>query len=433
MKKTLLFLTLFIHIPLTTLGETGLNDFTLPPELKSIIREALETNNTLKSLRATIEGTEKKAAYDNALSDPRLGVAFANLPVGDMDFTTDPMTQKQIFIAQKFPWPGKLDLKSQGTLFEAKSLTHLHRAEQLTLARRITELYFELAYLYESLKFNDQLTELMNRIINVATTNYSSGRGLQQDIFQAEVELSKIADTNVVLKKKIRVIQNKINALLNRSEFSEIQTSGVPPLFEYNTDSVALKETVLKGNPRLAALKTAVDKNRTLTALAEKESYPDIDLKLAYGQREEDRTGRSLDDLVTLSATINIPMWKHKRQDNSVSSKKANESAAASRYNALASSLPHEAEALASEITNTIVSYKLYKERLIPQSHKWATSARSDYEVGKIEFSSMINARIQPLKFELELKQYLFDLYKKRAQLEELTGGPGFDNHIPET
>jgi hypothetical protein len=36
----------------------------------------------------------------------------------------------------------------------------------------------------------------------------------------------------------------------------------------------------------------------------------------------------------------------------------------------------------------------------------------------------MISAHIRLLRFELQADNYLFDVYQKRAELEEILGGP---------
>ena len=58
------------------------------------------------------------------------------------------------------------------------------------------------------------------------------------------------------------------------------------------------------------------------------------------------------------------------------------------------------------------------------QADQWARSSQSAYEVGTIEFNTMISAHIRLLRFELQADKYLFDVYQRRAELEEILGGP---------
>ena len=69
-------------------------------------------------------------------------------------------------------------------------------------------------------------------------------------------------------------------------------------------------------------------------------------------------------------------------------------------------------------------NYRLYADALVLQAEQWARSSLAAYEVGKVEFNTMINAHIRLLRFELQSDRYLFTIYEKRAELEEILGGP---------
>ena len=81
-------------------------------------------------------------------------------------------------------------------------------------------------------------------------------------------------------------------------------------------------------------------------------------------------------------------------------------------------------DALATEIKNTQKNYKLYVDALLVQSGQWARSSLAAYEVGKVEFSTMVSAHIMLLRAELQAKRYLYSIYQKLAELEEVIGGP---------
>ena len=86
--------------------------------------------------------------------------------------------------------------------------------------------------------------------------------------------------------------------------------------------------------------------------------------------------------------------------------------------------MPYQVDSLATEIKNTQKNYKLYVDALLVQSEQWARSSLAAYEVGKVEFNTMVNAQIRLLRAELQAKRYLYTIYQKLAELEELIGGP---------
>ena len=60
-----------------------------------------------------------EAPFSGSLQDPVVGIGLLNLPVDTFDFDQEPMTQKQLFASQKFPWFGTLDLRQQASELKA--------------------------------------------------------------------------------------------------------------------------------------------------------------------------------------------------------------------------------------------------------------------------------------------------------------------------
>ena len=119
---------------------------------------------------------------------------------------------------------------------------------------------------------------------------------------------------------------------------------------------------------------------------------------------------------------MNIPLWKKKRQDKKLAATQFSHKATVNSYQNLVKSLPHKIDALVTDIHNIQKNYKLITDALMVQAEQWAFSSLSAYEVGKVEFNTMINAQIRLLRFELQAQRYLFDLYEKQVELEEVLG-----------
>ncbi len=392
------------------------------PDLKALIDEGLKSNKEIKSIESMIESLKQNIDYEDSLPDPRIGIALLNLPVDSFKFDEQAMTQKQIFMVQKFPWFGKLSLKSQQAGLKVARQQAVLEARKLELTRKIATTYYELGFIAKSQMINLRLADMMKQIIRNAETRYATGRGLQQNIFQAQVELSKLMDEKIILGKKRRVKEDRVNELLNRLSFTPVKPPGAIkcPDLELNVDN--LTPMALEKNFWLKIKGIETDQARLGIKLAKKDYWPDMDVKVAYGLREE-VMDQDLDDFVSASVTMNLPLWQEKRQDKKLTATKKNLDAAIKSYENLADTIPHKIDALVTEINDIQKSYKLYKDSLIIQAKQWAKSSISDYEVGKVEFNTMINAQIRLLRFELQSEKYLFETYQKYAELEELIGG----------
>lgn len=394
-----------------------------PPKLSELIEEGLAQNKEIQSLESQVESLKAEIPFAGALDDPRLGFGILNLPADSFSFDEEPMTQKQLSIAQKIPWFGKLDLRSQKATLKAIRQQAILEAKRLELARKIAVVYYEFGFINKNLKINQRLTEIVNQLLRVAETRYATGRGLQQDVLQAQVELSKLLDEKITLEKRRRTLADRINELLNRERFMVVEPSTGLEFISLQLNPEELTSKALQENPQLRVKQTEIDIAQVETELAKKDYWPDMDFKLAYGQRDEDRTGRSLPDFVSGQVVINIPLWQKTRQDPKLAATQKAREAAEKSYRNLVKSLPFQVDALITEIRDTQENYKLFTEALLLQADQWARSSQAAYEVGSVEFNTMINAQIRLLQFELKADKYLFNIYKKRAELEEVLGG----------
>jgi outer membrane protein TolC len=394
-----------------------------PPALNELIEEGLTQNKEIQSLEAQVESLKEEVPFAGALDDPRLGLAILNLPTDSFSFDEEPMTQKQISIAQKIPWFGKLDLKSQGATLKALRQKAILDAKRLELEKKIAISYYELGFITSSLETNKRLIEIVNQLLRFAETRYGTGRGLQQDVLQAQVEVSKLLDEKITLEKRRRTLADRINELLNREHFMVVEPLTGLEFMDLQLNPEELTSMALQENPQLRVKQTEIDIVQIGIDLAKKDYWPDMDLKLAYGQRDEDRTGRSLPDFVSAQVVVNIPIWQKTRQDSKLSSTLKAREAAEKSYRNLVKSLPFQVDALITEIRDTQKNYKLFTDALLLQADQWARSSQAAYEVGSLEFNTMLDAQIRLLRFELQADKYLFDIYRKRAELEEVLGG----------
>lgn len=414
-------LVALVAVPSVAFGEPVL---WMPPQLAPIVEEGLKENNDIRSLEARVDSLIAEIPYAGSLEDPRLGLAVLNLPADSFRFDREPMTQKQISIAQKFPWFGKLDLRSQRAALIAARLEAVLNVRRIELARDIALTFYDLGFAETGIRINAQLTEEISQLLQVAETRYATGRGLQQDVLQAQVELGKLLDEKIALENRRRILEDRLHELLNRKAHRPIAPMTDPEEILLDLNVTSIQSRTLADSLDLLVRQADIRIADIDVELARKDFWPDFDFKLAYGQRDEDFTGRDLPDFVTGAVVLNIPLWQQTRQQPKLEAALKARAAASQSHRALLTALPHKVDALSAEIQNTRQSYNLFKDALMLQAEQWAQSSLSAYEVGSVEFNTMIAARVQLLRFELQLKRYLFEIYKKRAQLERVVGGP---------
>lgn len=417
--------TLFFCVVLTTLlaWASNIPAVSTPDALTTLIEEAYRNNQELLGMEENVSALKAEAPFAGSLQDPIVGIGLLNLPVDSFDLDQEAMTQKQLFVAQKFPWFGTLGLKQQVIELKALEANSLLHAQRLDVGSKVAASWYELGFLSKSLEVNKSLETIITQILRVAEVQYSTGKGLQQDILTGQVQLSELIDEEVNLKSRIQVEAAKISGFLNRDS---VFTEKGPAVLEEPNDfpeADLLSSIGLQYNPKIQAQKVALDRSRVEVQLAEKTYLPNMDIRLSYGQREDNpTTGADRADFFSATVAMTVPLWQSTRQDSKLAGAEKRLAGAEKTLLGLQANLPHNINMLLAEIAAARENHGLYRNALTIQAAHLADASLAAYSVGKVEFNTMLTARVRLLRIELKAEKYKYQIYKKLAELEELIG-----------
>ncbi len=187
-----------------------------PLSLKQAVAEALAANPSLAAIEARAEALAQIPDQAEALPDPVLSVNIANLPLDSLSFTQEGMTQLQLGITQALPYPGKLALRAQAASQQARAAEFDLGERRLQLVRDVKSIWWNIFYLDRALAVVARNQVLLAQFVNVAETRYTVGRGLQQDILLAQLELAKLGDSKIRLQNLRDNQVARLNTLLDR-------------------------------------------------------------------------------------------------------------------------------------------------------------------------------------------------------------------------
>lgn len=397
-------------------GNTALDD---------LVYEAMNNNQDIRSLEEKARALRAEAPFVGSLKDPILGFGLVNVPVDTFELDQEPMTQKQISLSQQVPWFGKLSLAEQAAELIAVEQEAMVRVTRLNVARQLKEAWFELSFVERSLDINRRSRDIISQILHVAETRYANGEGLQQDILMAQVQLSELIDRDVTLNATKTKLQDTIGGLLNRDSYFIENGSRLefPDLSGLNRE--ALTAEAIEKNPLVKARHAAVLKAEVDLQLAEKDYMPDMNFTVAYGQREDDPvSGRDRSDFLSAGVSITVPLWQNTRQDSKLEGAKKRLTSARRALQAVQKTLPHKVDSLLAEIDGARESKELFADAVSVQAEQLADSSLAAYSVGQVEFGTMLSTHTRLLQVELKIEQYMVQVYKKLAELEEIVGQP---------
>ncbi|MDD2367393.1 MAG: TolC family protein [Desulfuromonadaceae bacterium] len=405
-------------------GRTAVSADLIKPAdtLPELFEQALANNPELKSSRARWQVYTDRVSQASALEDPMVMFKLQNL-LARKPFSlggNDPATAKVIGVSQQLPFWGKRANREEIATLEAESYRWRFEEQKLQLRRMLTETYYQIWSLDKSLQLIEKNLKIISDFISIAESRYSVGQGVQQDIYKAGLERSKLLDKQIVLRQQRMSLAAGLNYLLNRPGGTQIAT---PPDFELPEKSVAadiLNALSLENRPELKALKVLEKKGNVGRALAEKEYYPDFNLSFEYMFRQA-AMGASGDNMFTVGVTFNLPLQKERRHAMLAESN-SETNMADSDFNALKSQISYTISDTVARLERYRNQIQLYKNGIIPQAEQSLESAVISYRVGRIDILALLDGQMNLLNYERELYASEAEYMISLASLEAAVG-----------
>ncbi|OGB65491.1 MAG: hypothetical protein A2Y94_03670 [Caldithrix sp. RBG_13_44_9] len=250
--------------------------------LDQLVREMLQQNSDLQASYNQWQVISARAPQAGSLPDPILGIGVMDLPVNSFAFDQEMMTGKQISFMQMFPFPGKQGTRKAIVSSEAAAAEQNYVQKQIELIKILKITYFELFYVDKAVATNKHNGELLNQISRIAESRYRTGKGLQQDVLKAQLELSKLMDNLLDLQQQRQSQVAQVNFLLNRDRSDALAKTEELKFIPFEKDLVELQTQAEKNNPLLLSWQMMNQQNNQKVKLAKREYLPDFSVELAY-------------------------------------------------------------------------------------------------------------------------------------------------------
>ncbi len=407
-------LTVFILMPLLTalalFAQASIAAETLV--LKELLVEARENNAQLKSLRERVRAKEAGARVEGALDDPTLKVEMEDLDrKAPQNTAPGNAMMTRYTLSQMLPFPGKLSLKERIAGREALSARALYAAKELEVTANLKEAYYDYAYLTEAVKITEEIKGILAYMSKIAESRYSTGLAPQQDVIKVQLENAMLANEIIMLSAEKEMSAARIKPLIGKGQDWPLAGASELPKnkIEFKTDE--LIEAAIRKNPDVLMIENEAAAGDLGVELSKKEYYPDFMLGLAPIQRD----GRF--ETYDVMFQMTLPIWWDKNSSR-VTAASADASSARARLlgERLSKSFEVKEAALQAEAASSQMS--LFKTGIIPQAELALESALKNYQSGKVDFLTLLEAGRELKKTRLSYLKTVLEYRKKLASLE---------------
>lgn len=381
--------------------------------LSGLIRELDAANPEIKAARQRWEAAKAVVPQVQTLPDPTVKLGYQRMPM------REPLQGAMYGIGQEIPFPGKLRLKGEVAQREADRIEQEYVAVRLRLIARLKEAYFDLHFIHDSIEIVERNKILLMQFEKTAKSRYAVGEAAQQDVFRAQVEISRVMDRLAVLDQQKESLHATVNRLLNRPPAGPFGSPEEIQMTMVTLPLPDLSQRAVEFSPILQASAKGVERGEQAVALARREYYPDFDVS-ALGLHND----RINEHGFQVMLGIRLPLYYTTKQRQAVrqalaETTEARESLVNTKQDLLFQVKDDFVQAQRAERLVTIL-----RDAIIPQATLALRASQSGYGVGKVDFLTLLNSLLTLQESELELHREMVAHEKALARLEEVTGGP---------
>lgn len=359
--------------------------------------------------------------------DPVLSLGAISFPVDSWRSGQENMSQWQVGISQALPFPSKLGLEQAAAYALAEAANADVDEWRMQLMSRVAVHWWNIFYADRALATVSKNQDLFRQLIHVVQSKYKVGKGLQQDVLLAQLELSKLLDHELQWLNFRKQEQALLNALLNQSTPIVLPSAVDENLPSLNSETWWWQQAE-KHRPLLAKHQQYITASQAKVAVAEKDFYPDFKLAASYGFRATNpATGIDRADLASLTLSMTIP-WGG-AQDAQLGQRKAEMAQAEFTLADIKAEVFAQVSVEIANYQRAKTQVSLFKQGIIPQAQQTLASMRAAYQVNKVDFLNLMRSQITLYNYETQYWQALMQAKQSLARLDAAVGTALESNH----
>lgn len=405
----LLGITMSLGMVMPTYGATPSDPDTSHLTLTEAEAMALDRDPLIAGIKASARAFREQAIAAQQLPDPRLVLGIVDLPTDSFSFK-EPETQKMIGLQQSFPPWGSLTRRGAEIVAMAESDEAALKERRQKILQNVRLAWLDLYYQNQASELVIRSQRMFDELVKVTQSRYRSGRGTQQDMVRAELELSQMEDRLTAIRAQQDVGLAELARWLDEPTLS-------PPIKAKFPEFSALptRDEVLMRAQRhsvIAVQDARVASKREGVAVARAMYMPEMMIDVSYGQRDG-----NFSDMLTGIVSIQVPLFTSKRQDRQLAAAQLQVKAVQGEANELRRQLRAQADAEYARWQRSNQRLKFHEEKLLPLATQNSESSLTAYRNNVTDLSSHIMARLEELDGKIEALALRVERGKAHANL----------------
>jgi cobalt-zinc-cadmium efflux system outer membrane protein len=336
-----------------------------------------------------------------------------------VDIAPESFTDQMLSIEQVVPITGKNLTRARIAAADALVTFEQARREELDVLAKARSAFFRLANAHAQLELSGRNLTSLRQLAEVSRSRYEVGKANAAEALAAELETSKLEESEADIARNISEAQSQLNVLMNRDAFAAVgrpEPAGVRGLTVSMERARAL---MLANRPEIRIAQWKIDMAKSQLDLARRAWIPDPAL-MVQAQRYNDspRAASELDAGISFT----VPWVNPGKYSAAIREAKENLGAQQHAFEeANAASLGALRDAL-QKVHTTKHHVDLFRDKLVPQARQAFEANQFSYESGKATFLEWITAQRNLRDVEAMAQQHTADYQVALTELEAVVG-----------
>ncbi len=427
------------------------------------INRAIYNDPWLFANYASQQAILAKGNTEEQWENPNFSVDVTNLAADTFDFNQEPMTQFKIGFSQKLPRGDSNKIRA----LRAQELAAQHpfqRQDRMAkVAVTVGSLWLDVYKDQESIRLIESSKGLFKQLADIAQANYAStiGKTRQQDIVQAQLELTQLEDRLISLTQRkhsdlaelkawqtnlhssqasseLRNNRMEVDRLVNNSKKNvdlhepsiDAVIADLPNLKMLSPASLANQQMLsiekfnklVQTHPAIKALEKLILAEKESVKLAEQSKKPEFSLNTSYAFRADNEQASDMfsgqrSDLFSIGISFDMPIFNSRANQGMVNQAVGQLSKAKQLKWLKVKQMYRQLLSVRSQLIGLLSRKKLFESDLLPQLNQHTEASLTAYTNDEGKFSEVVRARINQLNASLDYLEIKVAIQKNILQL----------------
>jgi len=367
----------------------GLHAAEQPPgaDLVSVHAWLLQHNPDLRALQAETEAAEAQILPAGALPDPMATLGLRGIDPDRPSFLPGDVDSATYQLRQRVPLWGKRGLARDAAGARARAAGLARDAAALELQAEAESAYVRYWHAGESLQVIDRQIVLLEQVEEIAGVRYALGMTPQQDAIRAQVELSATYRARIQRSAARDEAAAMLNVALGRRADAALRAPAAAPTLPIvsPTLTAALSRLDAARHPWLQAKLALADAANRDAELQRRARWPDITLGIGLMQRDE-RV-----DSYELMFEVEVPLQRRALRERERAAYRMRDATVA-RADAARNALAGRLGVAWTQWRAARAQRNVIETAQLPQADANFKSALASYQVGEVDFGTLLEA-----------------------------------------